>query len=68
MKEISTKLKELRSSKNLTQKQVAQFLGTVPTTITNYESGIREPSLDNLKKLCDLYDVSADYLIGRTDC
>lgn len=67
MKEISIKLKELRISKNLTQKQVAQVLGTVPTAITNYESGIREPSLDNLKKFCDLYEVSADYLLGRTD-
>ena len=34
---------------------------------SRYEDGTREPSIDMLKKLCDLYDVSADFLIGRTD-
>ena len=33
----------------------------------HYEWGDREPSLDVLKKLCDFFDVSADYLIGRSD-
>lgn len=32
-----------------------------------YEAGLREPSIECLKKLCDLFEVSADYLIGRSD-
>lgn len=64
---MNDRLRQIRIEKGLTQKQVAQAVGVVPTAITNYETGIREPSIDVLKKLCDLFDVSADYLIGRID-
>lgn len=67
MKTLSEKLKELRLEKNLTQKQVAQLLGLTQNAIGNYEAGIREPSLSTLKQICDLFDVPADYLIGRID-
>lgn len=64
---MKERLKQLRHEKGLTQKQVANAIGVVPTAITNYESGIREPSIAVLKKLCLFYDVSADYLIGLSD-
>ena len=64
---MKDRLKQLRREKGLTQKQVANAIGVVPTAITNYESGIREPSIAVLKKLCLFYDVSADYLIGLSD-
>ncbi|HBK01674.1 MAG TPA: hypothetical protein DDY77_01395 [Clostridiales bacterium] len=67
METLGQKLKELRHSKNLTTKQVAEAIGLTRNAITNYESNIREPSLSVLKSLCDFFDVSADYLIGRSD-
>ncbi len=60
-------LKQERISKNLTQKQVAEFLQIARTTYTNYETGQREPSFEMLRKICDFYGITADYLIGRTD-
>ena len=67
MKTFHEKIKELRTERGLTQKQVAEYVGLTKNALGNYEAGIREPSLDILRKLCDLFDVSADYLIGRTD-
>jgi transcriptional regulator with XRE-family HTH domain len=67
MQNLGEKLKELRLSKNLTLKQVADDIGLTRNAISNYEANIREPSLSVLKSLCDFFDVSADYLIGRSD-
>lgn len=67
MQSLGEKLKELRLSKNLTLKQVADAIGLTRNAISNYEANIREPSLSVLKSLCDFFDVSADYLIGRSD-
>ncbi len=64
---LNQRLKELRNEKNFTLKYVAQELNVTIRTISRYEEGTREPSIDMLKTLCDFYDVSADYLIGRTD-
>ena len=67
MKDFGAKLKELRIEKGLTCQAVASAIGLTKNAITNYESGIREPSLSTLKSICDFFDVSADYLIGRSD-
>ncbi len=67
MEHFGKKLKDLRIEKNLTCKEVADAIGLTKNAITNYETNIREPSLSVLKRLCDFYDVTADYLIGRTD-
>lgn len=64
---LNKRLKELRNEKGLKQIEVAKAVGLTLQAICNYEAGIREPSIDMLKRLCDFYDVSADYLIGRTD-
>lgn len=61
------KLKQARIDKKLKLIDVATHLNTTVRTISRYEDGTREPSIDTLKKLCDLYDVSADYLIGRSE-
>ena len=65
---MGTRLKELRLEKGLRLKDVADAMGLTLRAICNYEAGTREPSIDILKKLCDFFDVSADYLIGRSDC
>ena len=67
MNTFSERIKDLRIEKGLTQKQVAEAIGLTKNALGNYEAGIREPSLDVLYKLCDLFEVSADYLIGRVD-
>lgn len=65
---FSERLKQLRISNDLTLKDVASKIGMSLMAYAHYEHGDREPSLETLKKLCDLFDVSADYLIGRSDC
>ena len=68
MSKISDRLKELRAEKNLSQNKLSELLGITRTTYANYEQGTREPSIEMIVKFCDFFDVSADYLIGRSDC
>ena len=67
MFDFSTHLKSLRQSKNLTQKQLATEINVSERGIQNYETGIRKPTYDILIALADYFDVSLDYLVGRTD-
>jgi len=67
MKILSERIKNLRKSKNLTQKQLAEILGVTSENYQKIEYGQRRPSLDNLLILADYFDVSLDYLTGRTD-
>ena len=57
----------LRQSKNLAQSQLANLIGVDRSTISSYESNIRQPSLDTLSRIADVFGVSTDYLLGRTD-
>lgn len=61
------KLKQARTEKGMSQLEVANNLQISRTCYANYEQGTREPSLDTLRRICDFFDVSADYLIGRSD-
>lgn len=61
------RLAELRKEKGLYQKDVAQLLGIERTTYSRYETGDTQPSHENLVKLADFYDVSVDYLLGRSN-
>lgn len=56
----------LRKEKGLSQKQVAAELGISQALLSHYEKGIRECGLDFVVKVADYYNVSADYLLGRT--
>ncbi len=56
----------LRKEKKLSQKQVAADLGISQALLSHYEKGIRECGLDFLIKTADYYNVSCDYLLGRT--
>lgn len=60
-------LKTIRQSKNLTQKQLAELIGSTERGIQRYESVERKPNFDAILALCNALNVSADYLIGRTD-
>ena len=64
MNNFAENLKNLRKSKNLTQSELAEKLFTSPQTISRWESGDGEPSLDLLISLAEILDVSADRLIS----
>ena len=55
----------IQSGKNLAE--AAEELFVSKTTLSNWESGRRVPSVEAIEKLADLYGVSVDYLLGRTD-
>ncbi len=59
------RLRELRKARNLTQKQVGDVLGITDQSYSRYETGEREPSLESLLKLSDLFGVTVDYLLGQ---
>lgn len=64
---IAQRLKELRTQRGLTQFAVAQGTGIAPTQYQAYEYSRKKPACDNLIVLADFFDVSIDYLVGRTD-
>lgn len=66
-KNFNEKLKELRLDKCLNQKEIAKRLGVSVTCYAGYEQGYRQPDLKMLTKICLLYSVSADYLLGLSD-
>lgn len=64
---MGERLRELRFERNFTQKQIAEALGISIRAYSHYEIGDREPSIEIIKLLCKLFNVSADYLLGLTD-
>ena len=65
--DLSIRLKQLRLDKHLRQEQVADLIGVTKSAISAYENDLRQPSFDVLLQLANLYRVSTDYLLGRTD-
>lgn len=59
-------MRDLREDADLTQQQVADMLGTSQTMYARYERGANELPIHHLLKLCEIYDVSSDYLLGKT--
>lgn len=66
-KRLSVRLKSLRENRGISQKFVAEKIGINNSTLSGYESGYREPDAETLKKLADFYEVTTDYLLGRTN-
>ena len=61
------RIKELREAKGLNQHGLALKLNFSQSTISYYETGERKPDLDALVRLSDFFDVSVDYLIGKSN-
>ena len=61
------RLKKLRKDKNISQLKLALDLNMNQNTISRYENMDREADYETLIKLADYFDVSIDYLLGRTD-
>lgn len=66
MSSLGKRLKRSREKTHLTQQQVADKMGISNGTLSGYERDYRDPDTDTLNKLAVLYEVSVDYLLGRT--
>lgn len=64
---LSTRLVQLRKEKRLTQKNLADFLGIAPVSWQRFEYGTAKPKLENIIAIADYFNVSLDFLVGRTD-
>ena len=64
---FAERLHALRQEKGLSQRAVAADLHISQALLSHYENGAREPGLAFVCRACDYYNVSADYLLGRSD-
>ena len=60
-------LSALRRERNISQRQAAAELNISQALLSHYENGAREPGLSFVCRACDYYQVSADYLLCRSD-
>ena len=60
-------IKDIRMRKGLTQAVVASALGVSPVVYSRYETGARQPSIEALIQMADIFGVTVDYLLGRQD-
>ncbi len=63
---MELRIRDLREDRDLTQKQVSSYLMCDQSLYSKYERGERDIPLALIVRLADLYDVSVDYLVGRT--
>ncbi len=63
---FSQTLSELRHRSGFSQRKAASDLGISQALLSHYENGAREPGLNFVCKVCDYYNVTADYLLGRS--
>ncbi|MDE6470518.1 MAG: helix-turn-helix domain-containing protein [Eubacterium sp.] len=61
------RLKDLREDNNFTQTQIAEYLHVKQSTYSQYETGSRDISVNAIDKLSDFYNVSIEYILGRTN-
>lgn len=60
--------KELREDKDLKQKDIADICNVSDATVGHWENGKRHMSIDCIVKLCKYYNISADYVLGISNC
>lgn len=61
------RLKNLRIENSIKQETLAKVLNITTSTVSMYENGTREPSLETLVKISEFFNVTTDYLLGKTD-
>lgn len=64
---FGTRVKDLRIIHNLTQQQLADILKVDRTTVMKWETNVCETNFDMLIKIATYFDVTCDYLVGKTD-
>ena len=67
MKEVGKRLKALRESLGLSQVKMAEAIGSTQSSINRYENGQSTPPVELFRRYADYFDVSMDYIFGRTD-
>ncbi|SFU82034.1 helix-turn-helix domain-containing protein [Alicyclobacillus macrosporangiidus] len=67
MANFAERLSELIETNGVSKKDLAAILGVTYRNLRRYETGERKPDFDGLIKLADFFNVSLDYLVGRTD-
>lgn len=65
--EFKNRLKQIRTERNMTQKNVYELLRVSPNCYASWEQGRTQPDISMIKKLCEIFDVSADYLLAIED-
>lgn len=65
-KGFSIILKELRTKRKITQQELAEAMGITPTGVCYWESGKAIPSYETLEKIADYFNVTTDFLMGKT--
>ncbi len=60
-------IRDLREDNDITQQEIADYLSTSQTMYARYERGANELPIHHLIKLCEYYNVSADYILGIKD-
>lgn len=66
-KQFGDRLKELRICNELTQEELAKHFNTGKSSISNYEKNTRLPDANTIEKYADYFNVSVDYILGKTD-
>lgn len=61
------RLTEIRQDRDINQKEIARILNCQQSAISKYERKIREYKIKDIIKLCEFYNVSADYILGLPD-
>ena len=67
MKEVGKRLKALRESIGISQVKMAEAIGSTQSSINRYENGQSTPPVELFRRYADYFDVSLDYIFGRTD-
>lgn len=67
MANLVERIKQLREQSKLSQQELADKLNVTKQAISQYERGIRKPDYETILSLCDLFNVSSDYLLGKTN-
>lgn len=64
---FTKRLRVARELRKLNQAELAERAGFQPAAISHFETGVRKPSFDNLRRLADALEVTTDFLLGRSD-
>ena len=67
MTSFSERIKELRSQRKLSQRELGRALNLSNASIAMYETGKRMPDIETLEAICDYFNVSMDYMLGKED-
>ena len=64
---VGNKIRELRNSQKMTQKELAELLYKSESTVRMWELGKSEPDLEMIKRIAEFFDVSSDYILGQAE-